>query len=50
MYDLVKDQGHTLDGAKRILKNRKGKDKNDQIKDRLKSIRGFLLDLKSDLE
>ncbi len=47
IFHLVKDQGYTLAGAKRYLKEEKGKirQKQDALKT-LKRLRGFLEDLK----
>jgi DNA-binding transcriptional MerR regulator len=47
IYHLVKEQGYTLAGAKRYLKEEKGKirQKQDALKT-LKRLRGFLQDLK----
>lgn len=50
IYNLVKEQGHTLEGAKRILKN--SKDPNQkilEIEERLKQIKSFLVDIKKEL-
>jgi DNA-binding transcriptional MerR regulator len=50
IYNLVKEQGHTLEGAKRILKNNKNPNsKILEIENRLKEIRSFLVDIKSEL-
>ena len=50
IYNLVKEQGHTLEGAKRILKNNKSPNsKILDIEERLKSIRGFLVEIKKEL-
>jgi DNA-binding transcriptional MerR regulator len=50
IYHLVKDRGFTLDGAKKKL--RENKDdviQNEQIVERLKEIRGFLVELRDNL-
>ncbi|MFN3528334.1 MAG: MerR family transcriptional regulator [Bacteroidia bacterium] len=51
IYHLVKERGYTLKGARETLKT-KGKtiDKELAIKDSLLKIRGFLVELKEDLE
>ncbi|MFY0673150.1 MAG: MerR family transcriptional regulator [Bacteroidia bacterium] len=50
IYNLVKEQGHTLEGAKRILKNNKNPNsKILEIEMRLKEIRTFLVDIKNEL-
>ncbi len=50
IYHLVKERGFTLDGAKKKL--RENKDdviQNEQIVERLKEIRGFLVELRDNL-
>lgn len=50
VYNLVKEQGHTLDGARRIIKhNKNGNDKILEIENRLKEIKSFLQEVKSNL-
>lgn len=50
IYNLVKEQGHTLEGAKRILKNnRSSNDRILEIENRLKDLRSFLEDVKKEL-
>lgn len=50
IYNLVKEQGHTLEGAKRILKNNKNPNSRIlEIENRLKEIRSFLVDIKNEL-
>lgn len=50
IYNLVKEQGHTLEGAKRILKHSKNpNDKVLQIEDKLKEIKSFLLEIRQEL-
>ena len=50
IYNLVKEQGHTLEGAKRILKNNKNPNsKILEIEEKLKNIRTFLVEIKSEL-
>ena len=51
VYTLVKEQGHTLEGAKRILKNSGSPEqKNIEVIDRLKSIRQFLTEVRSEFQ
>lgn len=46
IYDLVKKQGYTLDGAKQKLKESVGNvPKNDQIYEKLETIKTGLLEL-----
>ncbi len=50
IYNLVKDQGHTLDGAKRIIKNNKEPNARIlEIETRLKEIKSFLVDIRNEL-
>jgi DNA-binding transcriptional MerR regulator len=50
IYNLVKEKGHTLEGAKRILKyNKDPNAKIIDIEERLKSIRQFLVEIKKEL-
>ena len=50
IYHLVKEKGFTLDGAKQKLKaDRKGVEDNAELIDSLNKVKGFLLDLKSQL-
>lgn len=50
IFDLVKRQGYTLDGAKQKLKESVGNvPKNDQIYAKLNAIRDSLLDLQKNL-
>lgn len=50
IYHLVKERGFTLDGAKKKLRENKGDTiQNEQIVDRLKEIRGFLVELRDNL-
>jgi DNA-binding transcriptional MerR regulator len=50
VYHLVKEKGHTLQGAKEILRNRKEDAEKDlEVVNALKEIRNFLLDLKDEL-
>jgi len=47
IHHLVKDNGLTLDGAKkRIMENREGENKNVEIVDKLESIKAMLLEVK----
>lgn len=50
IYHLVKDRGYTLDGAKKKLRENKDDTiQNEQIVERLKEIRGFLVELRDNL-
>ena len=50
IYHLVKERGFTLDGAKKKLRENKGDTiQNEQIVERLKVIRGFLVELRDNL-
>jgi len=50
IYHLVKEQGMTLDGAKkRIRQNREGIRRDAEVMDRLRNIRNLLLELKEEL-
>ncbi len=50
IYHLVKERGYTLDGAKRKLRENKGDTiQNEEIVERLKDIRGFLVELRDNL-
>lgn len=50
IYNLVKEQGHTLDGARRILKNNKSpNDKIITIEDKLKELKTFLVEIRDEL-
>ena len=50
IYHLVKERGFTLDGAKkRIRENKDDVIQNEQIVERLKEIRGFLVELRDNL-
>ena len=50
IYHLVKERGFTLDGAKKKLRENKGDTiQNEQIVERLKEIRGFLVELRDNL-
>ena len=51
IYHLLKNKGYTIQGAKESLKAQgKVVDKEAQIADSLKKIKGFLLDLKAQLD
>lgn len=50
IFHLVKERGYTLDGAKKKLRENKGDTvQNEQIVERLKEIRGFLVELRENL-
>ncbi len=50
IFYLVKERGHTLQGAKDILSSKKEKaDKNREIYNSLNKIKTYLLDIKSEL-
>jgi len=50
IYNLVKERGYTLDGAKKKLKENKDDNLNeDEMLQSLKKIRSFLIDLKSEI-
>ena len=48
IYQLVKEKGYTLQGAKEFIKGRKGK-KNQDIIDTLTNVKALLLEIKSRL-
>ena len=51
IYDLVKNKGYTLDGAKQKIKEGKSnKFRNEEIVAKLKTIKSFLLELDSQLD
>lgn len=51
IYDLVKRKGYTLDGARQELKERRGdKFRKEEIIEKLKEVRSFLLELEGRLE
>ena len=51
IYDLVKNKGYTLDGAKQKIKEGKtNKFRNEEIVSKLKTIKSFLLELDSQLD
>jgi len=48
IYNLVKERGMTLDGAKkRMIDNKEGENKNMEIVNKLESIKAMLLDVKN---
>lgn len=50
IYNLVKERGYTLEGAKKKLKENKDDHLNkDEMLQSLKKIRSFLTDLKSEI-
>jgi DNA-binding transcriptional MerR regulator len=50
IYHLVKERGFTLDGAKKKLRENKGDTiQNEEIVERLKDIRVFLVELRDNL-
>ena len=50
IHNLVKGQGHTLEGAKKILKNNKNPNgRIVDIEERLKKVREFLVEIKNEL-
>ena len=50
IFHLVKERGFTLDGAKKKLReNKSDSTPNEEIVERLKEIRGFLVDLRDNL-
>ncbi|MFM1875558.1 MAG: hypothetical protein RL266_1295 [Bacteroidota bacterium] len=50
IYHLVKERGFTLDGAKKKLReNKEDTIQNEEIVERLKVIRGFLVELRDNL-
>lgn len=50
IYNLVKERGFTLEGAKKKLKESKGEiDKQVEMIKSLKKVRAFLIDLKEEL-
>jgi DNA-binding transcriptional MerR regulator len=51
IYNLVKERGYTLQGAKdKLRKNKNETFSNTEIVESLKKIKSFLLELKSELE
>lgn len=51
IYDLVKRKGFTLDGAKQKIKEGSSdKFKKEEVIDRLKGIKSFLLELESQID
>ena len=51
IYDLVKRKGYTLDGAKQKIKEGKNdKFKREEIIEKLKGIKSFLIDLENRLD
>lgn len=51
IYHLVKESGYTLNGAKeKIKKDRRTSEKESEISARLKEIRRFLVELRSELD
>ena len=49
IQNLVKDQGYTLEGAKEKLKHDKDLPSKQEIINRLKTVRQFLVDIKNEL-
>lgn len=50
IFHLVKERGFTLDGAKKKLReNKTDSTPNEEIVERLKEIRGFLVELRDNL-
>lgn len=50
IYHLVKNQGYTLDGAKKVLKeNRDEAEKKMQVVESLSKIKSFLLEIEKQL-
>ncbi|MBI3142752.1 MAG: MerR family transcriptional regulator [Bacteroidetes bacterium] len=50
VYNLVKSQGHTLEGAKKVLKNNKNPNRKIlDIEQRLLKIRDFLVEIKKEI-
>lgn len=50
IYHLVKERGYTLEGAKKKLReNKEDTIQNEEIVERLKDIRAFLVDLRDNL-
>lgn len=50
IYHLVKERGYTLEGAKKKLRENKGDTiQNEEIVERLKDIRSFLVELRDNL-
>jgi len=50
IYHLVKERGYTLEGAKKKLRdNKEDAIRNKEIVDRLKEVRGFLVELRDNL-
>ncbi len=51
IYHLVRDKGYTLEGAKVQLKSKLEEEKKKfQLVERLKKVRGFLVEMKEQLE
>jgi len=51
IYDLVKRKGYTLDGAKlKIKDSRSDKFKKEEIIEKMKGIKSFLIDLENQLD
>lgn len=51
VYRLVKDEGHTIDGVKRLLRRRRGTEVSKQeVIHRLEEIRGELLGMIDELD
>ena len=49
IYSLVKEQGHTLDGAKEKLKHQPKITEKQELISKLKSVKDFLIELKENL-
>ncbi|MBX2844301.1 MAG: MerR family transcriptional regulator [Flammeovirgaceae bacterium] len=49
IYHLVKEKGYTLNGAKELIKKNNNVKENIDVIDSLKRIKGFLIDVKSNL-
>lgn len=50
IYFLVKEQGHTLEGAKKIVKKKSHKENRDfQLSETLKKLRSLLIDIREEL-
>jgi len=51
IYNLVKERGYTLQGAKDVLRQKKSSaEKEVAVKTALEEIRAFLIDLKKELK
>ena len=50
IYNLVKERGFTLDGAKKELKNKRSKPKSTEVIQKLQSIKNGLEKLKKKLD